>query len=442
MLSIMHKSNKKPLILIESLFVLKMKILFFFRDPNVFSALENKRPLKSFKNIQPHKTDKSEKENRNSHVFVSSPYKTNEVHHSSIYNQQQQLKHVRQTFTTNKNNERLEVTYPNRPTMGGKTISSIHHLPASTTLHHNRMSSQELKLLSRRINPHEPLSSPHASPKKPPLPNLNRKRLLKEKENVVSEPKKKKAHCQFACIPCKKLYTTRAGFSYHKEKCKYFKLKSATPAIIHCVCQHPTEDTGTMIECIKCNRWLHLKCAGGVTKEESYCCPRCTQDNPTESDTIHLFNHLKQVPQEDAAEEEQFNGETIDLLALPEVTENGKDIAETFQELAKEQQNTAENYSFMSFFSEDNNMMLMSPQLPSAVVNDDFWSANTAEDLMTADFNSNTWCTEDLPSLLFSSDNNPSFVDEFSANDIPSSPIDQSDWLHFANFDDDFTSEL
>ncbi|KAI9283262.1 hypothetical protein BY458DRAFT_530901 [Sporodiniella umbellata] len=111
------------------------------------------------------------------------------------------------------------------------------------------MSSEELKLLSRRINPHEPLPSPHASPRKPPLPNIKHTRLFK-------------------CEPCGKKYKTRNGLTYHLERCPLNK--------INCICQNEKRKGAMMVECSACHTWLHATCVEPV-KEENYTCPRCSQ---------------------------------------------------------------------------------------------------------------------------------------------------------------------
>lgn len=208
----------------------------------------------SYKSIQPDRKAVL-KENRNSHVNVTSAYD----HPKATY------KHIPQTFTTNIDHERALPTQ--RPTMGGKTISAIRR-PTDIPL-----SNKDLLLLSRRIDPQEPLSSPHASPSKPPLP---KKRQRSGSCAVLLPAKKIKEDdvVQFVCEPCNKKYKTRNGYTYHVERCKA-RLNSKK-VVIHCICQE--EDMGTMIECIQCNTWLHIKCVGKIVDEASYQCPRCIKD--------------------------------------------------------------------------------------------------------------------------------------------------------------------
>lgn len=461
----------------------------------VFSPIDNQQTSPhqqgtKLKSIQPSRPKEASKENWNSHVFVSSPYDQPTVHHP--YTQSKQpIKVIPQTFTTNIRNEKTERTIQ-RPTMGGKTIGAIHHLPANTAInHHNRMSSEELKLLSRRIDPHEPLASPHASPRKPPLPNMqqhnSKKRLLQQDANATeNEPPAKKTR-QFTCEPCNKVYKTRNGYIYHKQKCKNI-VKFESNAIIECVCEKPADDSGTMIECIKCNKWLHLRCSGGVTKEDDYCCPRCNTDaisslpittaKPAAETTTLSWTPLidsKSAPSaqphhqnaadedddddddEEADEDEEqhvlHNGKTITLSALSHAQERGKNLFKAFQESAQQEQEDEQaaiknHYNFMSLFSDELAVestsastvinTVDSPTLPpsSIIADTEDWNNDFS------DFNSSDWCNDDVPSLLFS-DNNPSFVDDFLSSDIPSSPNmnQQADWLHFANFNFDFTSD-
>ncbi|KAG0774687.1 hypothetical protein G6F57_005866 [Rhizopus arrhizus] len=286
--------------------------------------LRNKRNFKTIQSSteeQKHTNKRIQIENYR-HVFCDHSKKTTLM-----------KKLVPQTFTTNIQHEKVEQT--KRPTMGGKTIGSIHKAEP--------MSSQELKLLSRRINPHEPLPSPHASPRKPPLPNINKKSTLR----------------QFICEPCNKHYKTRNGLAYHHERCKY--RKTEVKVIIQCTCSNNSTE-GTMIECTQCRTWLHMKCVQETVKqqqEDSFVCPRC----------------LPPPPEEDS-------------------------------------------FDFLRFFSDE--------------------SFNAFIDEGTSiDFNSVDWCN-DIPSLL---DNYTTSETFSSNNNIPSSPILQSDWLHFTHLIDDFSNK-
>lgn len=194
------------------------------------------------------------------------------------------FKHIPQTFTTNGTHDRALPT-TQRPTMGGKTISAIrptHHVPI--------MSSQDLLLLSRRIDPQALLtSSPHASPSKPPLPSLSlhhkhpksKKRQPSTTVVVVPSDTTKKMNnnkddvVQFVCEPCNKRYKTRNGYSYHVERCKSRRSIRQCEVKIQCICKDSELEKGTMIECNGCHRWLHTQCVGPILDESSYLCTKC-----------------------------------------------------------------------------------------------------------------------------------------------------------------------
>jgi hypothetical protein len=328
------------------------------------------------------KTRKAKKFNS----FIHHPEKENSTCHVRLDRHHQQQKTytvIPQTFTTTK--IKAEPTQQ-RSKIGGKTIAAIHHLPANTVLTQPaRMSSEELKLLSRRIDPHEPLSSPHASPTKPPLPNLKRSRklFLEDSDDDENTSPIKKSLQQYKCQPCNKVYKSKNGYSYHQDKCAHRHPKRIREAIINCICLLDQDDTETMIECVQCHTWLHLKCAGSVTREESYCCPRCLP--PKKSETI---------------------------AAVPPAVADDEDDEE-------------ENYNFTSLFSDD----LTLDQLPPSTI------------IASDDFN-NEWCNQqddELPSLFFSSDNWPS--NSSLIDDLPPSSPPSMDWFHFANFEQDFTFE-
>lgn len=325
---------------------------------------------RSFKSIQPDRKNVL-KENRNSHAFVTSAYDQSNFH--SAHQPKATYKHIPQTFTTNVNHERALPTQ--RPTMGGKTISAIRQASKAV-----QMSCKELKLLSRRIDPHEPLSSPHASPSKPPLPIISKKRQRPSQVQPSQPSKITKIDddvVQFVCEPCNKKYKTRNGYSYHTERCKSRPIEPKKAAVIQCICQESTSDNGTMVECINCNTWLHIKCVGIITNESSYYCPRCnTQDG------------------------------TITLSELCQAESN--------------------DFNFISLF-------------PDESINEESVLSNTQwEDEFTKTVIFNDWTPTEPPppSLLFS--DNSSLLDDFSSDLLSPTLLPQSDWLHFANFEVDF----
>ncbi|KAL0092413.1 hypothetical protein J3Q64DRAFT_1718865 [Phycomyces blakesleeanus] len=81
-----------------------------------------------------------------------------------------------QTVNQNISKDRVQASRP-RTTFGGKlpvtSNYNQHHQPAPSSRRQKRLSAEQLKLLSRRIDPAAPLASPHDSPTKPALPSLH-----------------------------------------------------------------------------------------------------------------------------------------------------------------------------------------------------------------------------------------------------------------------------
>lgn len=313
------------------------------------------------------------KENRNSHAYITSAY-------------DQPIAQVK----LKANNSKKEASTKQRPTMGGKTISAINKAQSKV-----KMTPQELKSLSRRINPSEPLATPHSSPTKPPLPSSSSSSLPSSKKRRNSQQPQTQPtkiikinddETQFICEPCNKKYKTRNGLAYHSERCKYKSIESNV--IIKCICQDDTttNDSSTMIECVACNTWLHLRCVGSVTNEANYRCIRCTKED--HSSKIIKLSELYPKVKEDTTE-----------------------------------------YHYISLFTDE-------PQ-------------NTFfEDGLTPSADFRDWQTE-TPCLLLSEEPSSSPPNYFSSppNDFSSSGLlsptllPQSDWLHFANFELDFQAQ-
>ncbi|KAI9323700.1 hypothetical protein BX666DRAFT_2108574, partial [Dichotomocladium elegans] len=80
---------------------------------------------------------------------------------------------IHHSLTTTHQRHKIDKTRQ-RPSVGGKSVAAIRQLSKAGA--HKRdasgrqLSTEQLKLLSRRIDPSAPLSSPHASPSKPALP--------------------------------------------------------------------------------------------------------------------------------------------------------------------------------------------------------------------------------------------------------------------------------
>lgn len=91
--------------------------------------------------------------------------------------QHDELSIIPQTFTTSHQRHRVESIRPQRPHRGGKTVAAMRNLNKAGQNKRSvskddaeHLSTEQLKLLSRRIDPSTPLTSPHSSPKKPALP--------------------------------------------------------------------------------------------------------------------------------------------------------------------------------------------------------------------------------------------------------------------------------
>ncbi|KAI9364231.1 hypothetical protein BD770DRAFT_439905 [Pilaira anomala] len=322
----------------------------------IFTSIDNQL-TRGCKSIQADKKD-TIKKNRDNHTVITSPYEKTSSKEVGVNND---------NSTTQ------------RPTMGGKTVSAIHK-----TSNKVQMSSQELKLLSRRINPSEPLATPHSSPSKPPLVgSVTKKRPPPQQQQVQQTQPTKITKCnedkaQFGCKHCDKKYKTRNGLVYHSERCKF---RQSSFENMCSLCQDSSKDNATaMIKCVACHSWLHTKCIGSNVKNEAleFHCIRCIK------------------------EEESPSKKTIKLSELCPTKE-------------------AEKSNCISLFPDDeSNLHLIKVE-------------DGLTPLVTHDFSD--WTTES-PCLLLSS-----LLDDFSSSELLSpSLLPQSDWHHFANFELDFQS--
>ncbi|KAI8369953.1 hypothetical protein BD560DRAFT_397182 [Blakeslea trispora] len=383
------------------------------KDSTVHTSIENLQPTerpRQLRHNQLHDKEDS-KENGHNHTSARST-NTDGIRRDTAY--RKPLRVIPQTF-----NHKAEPT-SKRPIMGGKTIGAIQQSKEI-------MSSKELRLLSRRIDPHQPLASPHASPTKPPLPVLT---LPEEKK------RKKRSRRPLECTPCQKIYKTRAGLSYHLNKCQHRK-KQNSSVIVQCVCSNPSKSDGTMIECVQCHTWLHTRCMGGVAQENKFCCPRCDTTNQTNQNETKPVNNESEG---ELAEDEEHlleDGRMISLSALYSAEETSKNLVESFKQVQEEEE--ANYFDTFNLFAED---------LPHHMEEDeeDFQSLSLPPSSIfdDQDFTQFDWCQPDeVPSLLFSSDNTPSNFDDLalSSADVQEQH-QQADWFHFANFEFDFTSDI
>ncbi|KAI8078676.1 uncharacterized protein BX664DRAFT_270046 [Halteromyces radiatus] len=249
------------------------------------------------------------------------------------------------------------------------------------------MSAEQLKLLSRRIDPSLPVS-PLGSPSKPVLPAI----FTNNEEDDEQKP------CPYVCTPCNKKYKTRNGLAYHLDRCVHISTinqSAAKPTGVLCVCDHPTDDKGMMVQCDECQLWLHLDCLGtnDSVLDDIYHCPRCIEQS-----------------------------KRAKLVNLPKSEEDST--------------------NYISNIPTDIKSSTIQQQIWS-----DFDLAEKAKPTTTINKNDvNMWglSTADIPSLLYS-DAMPSTLDDdlpylmdLPSSDLSPHDLPPTDWFQFANFDDDF----
>lgn len=127
----------------------------------------------------------------------------------------------------------------------------------------------------------------------------------------------------YTCAHCQKQYKHLRGLTYHAERCKFKHeskkkdkktLSKATEsdddasdteewrdAVTNCICadRHDDDDeeSGPMVQCDKCESWLHLDCVGldEDNLEEEYFCPRCKGDYVSPTASCHRSTGGKTV---------------------------------------------------------------------------------------------------------------------------------------------------
>ncbi|KAG2176229.1 hypothetical protein INT43_005463 [Umbelopsis isabellina] len=102
---------------------------------------------------------------------------------------------------------------------------------------------------------------------------------------------------QYTCATCHKCYKNSRGLAYHLERCRgangqpnYEEDEEDDPnAIIRCICARPTDSTGSMVQCDRCEIWLHMDCIGQSEDalDDQYFCPRCAGHYRSPSPTYH-----------------------------------------------------------------------------------------------------------------------------------------------------------
>ncbi|KAI8139338.1 hypothetical protein BJV82DRAFT_626894 [Fennellomyces sp. T-0311] len=291
-------------------------------------------------------------------------------------------------------------------------------------------------------------------------------KLKKKNANAPKQTRKSKApqpvtledgRRVYVCESCGKKYKNRNGLAYHRDRCKFkqqednssqqqYELEEedneepfeATDGI-KCVCEKPTEDRGTMIQCDKCQMWQHLKCVGVDQKDiaDDYTCPYCSKDTPAAASQSQLLDEMEEEEEEEdeLAEDDEEMDELV-TMAAEDTQEDVVDVKPVDQALAPEWEDI--------LFSQDSIRNMSEP-----------WTKMSGSSQDEQAFSS-SWNFSDLgllqpPSLLFS-DN--TMADDDSSNLLPSDviPADASCsdmpaaspdslWYQFANFEDDYQCE-
>ncbi|ORX45668.1 hypothetical protein DM01DRAFT_1386475 [Hesseltinella vesiculosa] len=250
----------------------------------------------------------------------------------------------------------------------------------------------------------------------------------------------------FVCAPCSKQYKTRNGLAYHLARCanrigasasqpaseiptkkksrpvptqpqqqttEDLPAKPTSPEMtspipstasshstVQCICDHPTDDDGMMLQCDQCQLWLHLDCVGGSESvlEDVYHCPRCIQTTTTPASPqpimeTPLINHSAAL-------------DSSVLMATP--LESLSSLAVMTPSSFPQAATPTQHHPLAIW----DHLLSSAPDVPSLLYSD-----ATA---MTSTLDEDLHYAVDMPSDL-------------DHHDLP-----PTDWFQFANFDDDF----
>lgn len=287
----------------------------------------------------------------------------------------------------------------------------------------------------------------------------------------------------YVCEPCHKKYKNRNGLGYHLQRCKY-RVKeeseegsnNSEESVINCICTQNTDEHGTMVQCDKCQVWLHSECVG-LTEDaldELFYCGKCKESPKQQVSFIHTPTEHQE---ETMSSQDQINHHLHELFCQTP-TEDGEEDEEDVFSMAIDDNSEAlhvwDDFSFSSTLEKSNN---------------EHW--NLMEEDYENDHPSSSWTINDIgmfgqpPSLLFSDPmsstlddvNTPVALSESTPTNInqdstttplpltettPNSiceassvcdattpamnshtPIHTADglWFQFANFDDDYQCE-
>ncbi|CAM0135741.1 unnamed protein product [Umbelopsis sp. WA50703] len=130
-------------------------------------------------------------------------------------------------------------------------------------------------------------------------------------------PRSKSDNSGYMCVNCHKYYKNKRGLNYHSERCKFKdapkSIKTAVnnestddersedeewrDAVTDCICTTQRDDLGPMVQCDRCESWLHLDCVGlhEDNLEEEYYCPRCNGEYTSPPSSCHRSTGGKTV---------------------------------------------------------------------------------------------------------------------------------------------------
>ncbi|KAI8064395.1 hypothetical protein BC940DRAFT_306141 [Gongronella butleri] len=307
----------------------------------------------------------------------------------------------------------------------------------------------------------------------------------------------------FTCEPCNKTYKTRNGLAYHLARCptrpgavladpqgKHGKKPTSpskhasnsstmaplspsssskkqekddehassvpgTPSAssasssstVRCICDQPTNDEGMMLQCDKCQLWLHLDCVDANNEaalEDVYHCPRCIESAANDANVAVLSETLGMEPS-----------------SLDDLTAAVAAAAATSSAAATTTQDAHAS-------SLDATTLLLAPTMDPDATLTSITSASTTSNTTAAPLHpqqaaqrgqpqpliwdhAHPWPMSsttgaDMPSLLYSDatgltsalDDDLHYMMDVPSSELSTQDVPPADWFQFANFDDDF----
>jgi len=277
---------------------------------------------------------------------------------------------------------------------------------------------------------------------------------------------------QYSCATCHKCYKNNRGLAYHLERCRGTDGQTTREeeeeeeeedpnAIIRCICARPSDANGSMVQCDRCEIWLHLDCIGQSEDalDEQYFCPRCAGQYRSPSPSLHsgggksvaLLIQARNLELAKSHTKVQFkkhpstrsNKTQRSRARYPPPPSNGltrKTLANWRHEAVRKdqllQQKTLQRVLNLSrsmsrssmdadsdFADDDDNMSYMSGQ------GDEDWQINQFLDDARTSFVSGSW-SDETPSLLFDQDS------------LGSSPMDEEPGLDLSTSSSQMVTQL